>query len=182
MKIPRGLKNGMRAALGFRTARMAEALGELTTPTPTASRILESSHRLQMGKVSWFNAINASPSDLLLLVLPLYPSTHLLWRSTGLRLTVRLRPCHFITSFLASHLLESMIYNWAPKPRDSGDAQATLVLGLQRRGPRPNASSFPTSESSQKNGDLARLIFQPRQHWTNLHENRLSGMPWVTQI
>lgn len=170
-------------ALGCCTARMAEDLGELTTPIPTAPRILESSHRLQMGKVSWFNAINASPSGLLLLsVLPLYPSTHLLWRSTGLRLTVRLCPCHFISSFLASHLLESMIYNWAPKPRDSGDAQATLVLGLQRRGPRPNASSFPTSESSQKNGDLARLVFQPRQHWTNLYEKRLSGMPWVTQI
>lgn len=171
MKISRGLKEGTRAALRPCTASVAEALGELTTPTPTAPRILESSHRLQMGKVSWFNALNASPSGLWLLVLPLFPRTHLLWRSIGLRLTRRLRPCPFISRFLASDLLESMLFTTGLQSPGIPETQATLVLGLQRRGPRPSALSFPISESSQKNGNLVRLVFKLQQPWTDLYEN-----------
>lgn len=89
---------------------MAEALGELTRPTPTGPRSLASSIRLQMRKVSWFSARNASPSGLWPLMLPLFHSTHVLWSSIGLQLTIRLCPCHFISRFLAPDRLESMLF------------------------------------------------------------------------
>lgn len=63
-----------------------------------------------MGKVSWFNAINASPSGLWLLGLPLFPPHPSIVENIGLRLTSRLSPCPFISRFLAPDLLESMLF------------------------------------------------------------------------
>lgn len=65
-------------------------------------RILESSHRLQMGEV-WYNATNSSSVSLLLLVMPLSHNIHLLWRNSTP--THHLLPCHSISCFLAPDLL-----------------------------------------------------------------------------
>ena len=107
MKISRGLKEGTRAALRPCTASGAEALGELTTPTPTAPRIPPQASDGESLLVQRHKRLSLRPLAVSAAPLSLHPS---IVENIGLRLTRLLRPCPFISRFLAPDLLESMLF------------------------------------------------------------------------